>query len=81
MRKTSKLVAYLALALTVFVVSPIDDIIFAAVFGSVLFGFGTIGFYCLSIITTFFSVFMWRVGKKKSQLKEVKTLEKSDAPL
>ncbi len=79
MRKNSKFVAYLALALTVFVVSPIDDIIFAALFSSALFGFGTIGFYCLSIIMTLFSVFMWRVGKKKSQLKEVKPLEKSDA--
>jgi len=71
----------LALALTVFVVSPIDDIIFAAIFGSVLFGFGTIGFYCLSITLTLFSVCMWHVEKKKSQLKEVQTIKKSNATL
>ena len=75
MKRNSKLVTYLMFALTIFVVRPLDYIVFASVFGSVLFGFGTVGFYCFSIIMALFSVLLWRArGRKKLQLKEAERL-------
>ncbi len=82
MSRKNKFVAYLALALTVLVVSPLDDIVFALLFGTVLFGFGTIGFYVITILMTILSVFMWRAhGRKHLQPKEARKLEKSNEKL
>ena len=65
-KSKNKYLGYLMIALTIFVASPIDDLIIAALFGTVLFGFGTIGFYVLFSSTAILSVIMW---KEQAQMK------------
>ncbi len=56
----NKYVTYLTLALTIFIASPLDDIIFTSLFGTALFGFGTIEFYLFLAVMTILSVLMCR---------------------
>jgi hypothetical protein len=65
MGRRNRLFAYLALAVTVFVVSPIDDIILASLSGAALFGFGTSGFYAFLILMTTVSILIWMKGGLK----------------
>ncbi len=64
MKRKSKLAATLVLALTIFVVSPLDDLVFAAVFGGVLFGFGSVGFFVVLSATTCLSTTFWLKHRK-----------------
>ena len=64
--KKNKYLKYLALALTIFVVSPLDDIIFASLFGTALFSFGTIGFFLFLIPMTIVSVLMWKKRPRRA---------------
>ncbi len=59
-RTKNKYVACLTLALTIFIASPLDDIIFTSLLGTALFGFGTIEFYLFLAIITILSVSMFR---------------------
>ncbi len=58
--KRNKIVAYAALAFAIFVASPLDDILFASLFGTALFGFGTVQFYLLFVLVAIPSVLFWR---------------------
>ena len=69
MMRKSKYSKYLVLALTIFVVSPIDDLVFASLFGTALFGFGSTEFYLLLIVTTAFSVILWKSRRKQTTMK------------
>ena len=61
MKRTKyKYVKYLTLALTIFIASPLDDIIFTSLFGTALFGFGTIEFCLFLAAMTILSVLMYR---------------------
>ncbi len=61
----NKYLSALGLAATFFVVSPLDDILFSSMFGTMLFGFGTIEFYCFLALMTTLSVFLWIRHRKK----------------
>jgi uncharacterized membrane protein YesL len=69
MIRKSKYFKYLALAFTIIVVSPIDDLVFASLFGTALFGFGSTEFYLCLIVTTIFSVIMWKSKRKQTAMK------------
>ena len=70
----NKHLAYLALALTIFVVSPLDDILISSIFGGALFGFGTFEFYFFTTLMSAASVLIWitRGGKWLQTKKDTK---------
>ena len=68
----NKYLAYLALALTIFIATPIDDILVSSLFGGALFGFGTFEFYFFTTLTSAASILIWitrgrKLHKKKEQ--------------
>lgn len=66
MRKKNRYLATLMLIATAIIISPLDDIAIAAVFGSVLFPIGSLEWYIIVISLTTISLFLivdWR--KKK----------------
>jgi hypothetical protein len=54
----------LAVALAIFFISPIDDVIFSALFGSLLFGFGSLPFYIILFATSIISLIFWLSHKQ-----------------
>ncbi len=58
--KRNKIVGYAVLALAIFVASPLDDILYASLFGTALFGFGTLQFYLLLVLVAVPSLLVWR---------------------
>lgn len=52
--------AVLAAVLTIIIISPIDDVILAALFGTALFGFGSTAFYLLLIASSAISITLWK---------------------
>jgi hypothetical protein len=75
----NKYLAYIALAITIFVVTPLDDIVISSIFGGALFGFGTFEFYFFTILTSAASILIWITrgrklySKKKEEQHETKT--------
>ncbi len=57
----------LFVAFTAFVVSPLDDIVIAALFGGSLFGFGSTAFCALILGSTVFSIAMWLWRRKNAK--------------
>jgi len=49
-----------AVALAVFLVSPLDDIALSTLFGGAVFGFGSTAFYALLIASSTVSVLVWK---------------------
>jgi hypothetical protein len=56
----SKHGAALAAILAIIVISPLDDVILAALFGTALFGFGSTAFYLLLIASSAVSITLWK---------------------
>ncbi len=81
-RNRNRYLMYVALGIAFFVASPLDDIIIASLFGTTLFGFGTIRFYLLLAIIAVPSVVMWRRHslKHSQQQAEVTTGRSSPRP-
>jgi hypothetical protein len=65
--KKRKCAALLTGIMTLIIISPIDDIALAAVFGTALFGFGSIPFYLLMAGSSAFSVIFWVRRKRAKQ--------------
>jgi hypothetical protein len=59
--------ACIILALTIFVLSPADDVIVAALFGTALFGFGSLPFYILLAASSTVSVIFWKKHNRHKQ--------------
>jgi hypothetical protein len=59
--------ACLAIAFAIFVISPIDDVIIAALFGTALFGFGSISFYILLLASSTVSIIFWKRRKRRKE--------------
>lgn len=64
MKKANNLFKYLAILLAIIIVSPLDDIFFASFFGTLLFGLGTTAFYLCLIISTAFSIIIWKIKQR-----------------
>ncbi len=60
MPKINKFRAFLATALAFFIISPLDDIVVSALFGTALFGFGSLPFYLLLIASSTASIAFWK---------------------
>jgi|GEM_PF-2735762 hypothetical protein len=60
MPKKKKYRTCFAVALAIFVASPLDDMVIAAVFGTALFGFGSTSFYMLLIASSTISAIFWK---------------------
>ncbi len=75
----NKYMTGLALALTLFVLSPADDVIMATLFGTALFGFGSIAFYIFLALSSTVSVLIWvsRRRHKESNAQPKKRLKPS----
>jgi hypothetical protein len=58
--RDNRYIGYLIFALTIFVVSPIDDFLVTALFGTALFGFGNSEFYVFLVLTMMVSVLIWK---------------------
>ncbi|MGD6852302.1 MAG: hypothetical protein ACQCN6_09615 [Candidatus Bathyarchaeia archaeon] len=65
----NKLHSLLAIAFAVFIVSPLDDLVLAAVFGTAVFGFGSASFYVLLAVSSVVSVIFWKRHQLASILK------------
>jgi hypothetical protein len=59
--------AWVTIALTIFFLSPADDVILAAVFGTALFGFGSLPFCMVLIGSSTVSVALWIKHHNKKQ--------------
>ncbi len=59
----------LAIALAIFVVSPLDDMVVAALFGTAFFGFGSTPFYLLLIASSTISMLIWKRHELATRLK------------
>jgi hypothetical protein len=59
--------ACLTLALVIFVLSPADDIILATVFGTAVFGFGSMPFYLLLVGSSVVSIALWFRRRRNKQ--------------
>ncbi len=57
----------LAIALALFVISPIDDVVVAALFGTALFGFGSLPFYILLGASSTVSIILWKRHKHRKE--------------
>lgn len=62
-----KYVATLTTVVALIIISPLDDITIAAVFGTALFGFGSIPFYLLMAGSSAVSVIFWVRRKRAKQ--------------
>jgi hypothetical protein len=62
-----KLGALLTALVAIIVISPLDDIAVAAVFGGALFGFGSVSFYVLMACSSIVSVAFWMRRKHIKQ--------------
>ena len=72
----NKYLAYLALALTILAVTPIDDILISSIFGGALFGFGTFEFYFFTILISTASVLIWVTRRRKTLQQKEENIEK-----
>jgi amino acid transporter len=70
----NKYTAGLAIALTIFVISPLDDVILAAFFGTALFGFGSIPFYLFLLLSSTASIIFWKSRRRRKEPKSQPTL-------
>lgn len=64
MAKKKKFVASILFVISLIILSPIDDIVFAAVFGTVLFEFGSTEWFLLIILTSIIGFYIFSNGKK-----------------
>jgi membrane protein implicated in regulation of membrane protease activity len=70
----NKYMAGLALALTLFIISPADDVIMATLFGTALFGFGSIAFYIFLALSSTVSVLFWVSRRRRKERSSQPTL-------
>jgi len=70
----NKYLAGLAVALTIFVISPADDVVMAALFGTALFGFGSIAFYIFLALSSTVSVLFWVSRRRRKERSSQPTL-------
>ncbi len=63
----------LAIALAVFIVSPLDDVLATALFGTAVFGFGSTAFYLLLIASSTISMVLWKRHELAAFLKGHRT--------
>lgn len=54
-----KVGGFLTALVAIIIVSPLDDVAFAALFGTALFGFSSIAFYLLMAGSSAISVVLW----------------------
>ncbi|MCW3999406.1 MAG: hypothetical protein NWE93_04120 [Candidatus Bathyarchaeota archaeon] len=66
--KNRRLSSYMAVVVAIFVLSPLDDILIAAVCGSALFGFGSAPFYIVMAASSVVSVVFWLRHKRHRRL-------------
>jgi hypothetical protein len=59
-----KLFALLTTLVAIIVISPLDDIAIAAVFGTAMFGFGSAPFYLLMTCSSIVSIAYWIKHKR-----------------
>jgi hypothetical protein len=71
MKQKIKSKSFLAIALAVFIVSPLDDMVIAAVFGTAVFGFGSVAFYVLLTVSSTVSILFWKRHQLATILKRL----------
>ncbi|XHH09657.1 MAG: hypothetical protein ACFCUE_03250 [Candidatus Bathyarchaeia archaeon] len=62
-KNKKKYAALLTAILTLIVISPLDDLAIAALFGTALFGFGSLPFYILMAGSSVASITVWILRK------------------
>ncbi len=61
--------SFAVVAFAVFLVSPLDDILISALFGTAVFGFGSTPFYLLLIASSTVSVLLWKRNELTAAIK------------
>ncbi len=70
----------LAVVLTLFVISPLDDVLIAALFGTAIFGLGSMPFYIFVGVSLPISIVFWRRRMKSEKRKALKKITNLNQP-
>lgn len=76
----SKYRTVLAVALALFVISPLDDVLIAALFGTAIFGLGSMPFYIFVGASLALSIVFWRRHMKREKRKALKKITNINQP-